>query len=196
MVNQAPCGAVWHAIRNFGSHGVLMARNTNGVVKHAPLFCHSFRMLQPHAFTAAERFNLRAPDPAQITNTADKLRLYRYRKGLRQKDVAALAGLDRSTYMHYEECSREHYSLEVMERISAVLSVPVEELLDAYNLFLYCGQGTQIKALRARHNLTQRQLASQMGVPYGTLKKWEQSRVRISKESWSKLVNINSRAEA
>ena len=43
---------------------------------------------------------------------------------------------------------------------------------------------------RSHHNLTQLQLANQLGISLGVLKKWEQNRVRISKESWRKLTQI------
>ena len=70
-----------------------------------------------------------------------------------------------------------------MERLAAALSVTIEDLLDDYNLFLYRNQATQIKALRTRYNLNQHQLAKRLCISLGVLKKWEQNRVRISKES-------------
>ena len=147
-------------------------------------------MPQPHAYTQAERFFLRCTDPTQITTTADKLRWYRCRKGLRQKDVAELAGLDRKTYTQYESQTREYYPPVTMERLAAALSVTIEDLLDDYNLFLYRDQGDQIKALRTHQNLTQHQLAKRLGISLGVLKKWEQNRVRITKSSWQKLMQI------
>ena len=36
-----------------------------------------------------------------------KLRWLRYQKGLRQRDVADYAGIDRSTYVHYEEYGKD-----------------------------------------------------------------------------------------
>ena len=60
-------------------------------------------MILPHKFQDAEKFNLQFSDFSEITETADKLRWLRYQKGLRQRDVADYAGIDRSTYVHYEE---------------------------------------------------------------------------------------------
>ena len=84
----------------------------------------------------AEKFNIRFPDPSEITETADKLRWYRYRKALLQREVAEYAGIDRSTYIHYEEYGRDYYPLDKMEKIAEILGVPVTELLDEYNRFL------------------------------------------------------------
>ncbi len=67
---------------------------------------------------------------AAITETADKLRWLRYQKGLRQRDVADYAGIDRSTYVHYEEYGKDLYPPEHMEKIAQLFEVPVETLLD------------------------------------------------------------------
>ena len=68
-------------------------------------------------------------------------RWYRYRCGLCQRDIADYAGIDRGTYSGYEEFVRDYYPIEKMLKIAKLFSVPVTELLDEYNLFLYNGQG-------------------------------------------------------
>lgn len=89
-------------------------------------------------------------------NTEDLLRWLRYQKGLRQRDVADYAGIDRSTYVHYEEYGKDLYPPEHMEKIAQLFEVPVDTLLDDYNLFLRNGQGNQIKAIRMKLGLTQK----------------------------------------
>ena len=123
---------------------------------------------------------------AEITETADKLRWLRYQKGLRQRDVADYAGIDRSTYVHYEEYGKDLYPLEHMEKIAQLFEVPVDTLLDDYNLFLRNGQGNQIKAIRMKLGLTQKQYADKLGVSLGNLKHWEQNRKQIFKSTWEK----------
>ena len=66
------------------------------------------------------------------------------------------------------------------------------ELLDDYHLFLYHGQGAQIKRLRKSLNLTQSQFANYIDVPLGTLKKWEQDRVNIQRTTYEKLSQLSS----
>ncbi|MBS6824056.1 MAG: helix-turn-helix transcriptional regulator [Oscillibacter sp.] len=51
-------------------------------------------------------------------------------QGLRQRDVADYAGIDRSTYVHYEEYGKDLYPPEHMEKIAQLFEVPVETLLD------------------------------------------------------------------
>ena len=119
-------------------------------------------MILPHKFQDAEKFNLQFSDFSEITETADKLRWLRYQKGLRQRDVADYAGIYRSTYIHYEEYGKDFYSPKHMEKIAQLFEVPVERLLDDYNLFLRNGQGKQIKAIRMKLGLTQREYADNL----------------------------------
>lgn len=140
----------------------------------------------PHKFQDAEKFNLQFSDFAKITETADKLRWLRYQKGLRQRDVANYAGIDRSTYVRYEEYGKDLYPLEQMEKIAQLFEMPVDVLLDDYNLFLRNGQGNQIKSIRMKLGLSQRQYADKLGVSLGNLKQWEQNRKQIFKSTWEK----------
>lgn len=73
-----------------------------------------------------------------------------------------------------------------MEKLAELYDVPVEELLDGYNLFLYKGQGEQIQKIRQGLGLTQKQYAQRLGVSFDNLRKWEQNRVRIYKSTWEK----------
>ena len=134
----------------------------------------------------AEKFNLQFSDFSEISETADKLRWLRYQKGLRQRDVAVYAGIYRSTYIHYEEYGKDFYSPEHMEKIAQLFDVPVERFLDDYNLFLRNDQGAQIKAIRMKLGLTQREYADKLGVSLGSLKQWEQNRKQIFKSTWEK----------
>ena len=73
-----------------------------------------------------------------------------------------------------------------MEKIAQLFDVPIERLLDDYNLFLRNDQGKQIKAIRMKLGLTQRQYADKIGVSLGNLKHWEQNRKRIFRSTWEK----------
>ena len=163
-----------------------MISNLSGKIRLAPLEILRFPLLAPRKLLDAQKFNIRYTDPSQITEIADKLRCYRYQHALLQKEVAEHISIDRSTYIHYEEYGRDYYPIEHMEKLAELYDVPVEELLDEYNLFLYKGQGEQIRKIRQGLGLTQKQYAEQLGVPPGTLTQWEQNRVRIFKSTWEK----------
>lgn len=163
-----------------------MMRHESKAIKFAPLVILSFPLLAPHHLLEAEKFNIRFTNPAQITEAADKLRWYRYREALLQREVAALVGIDRSTYIHYESGETEYFPLEVMEKIAALYSIPVTDLLDEYNTFLYRGQGRQIKERRKSLRMTQREYADYLGVSFGSLQNWEQDNVRMFKRTWER----------
>ena len=186
MENHEPFGAKWSMFCRLKVRSYVLAANVAGTLKVAPLQILKFPVVLPHKFLDAEKFNLRFSDASEITEIADKLRWLRYQKGLRQRDVADYAGIDRSTYVHYEEYGKDLYPLEHMEKIAQLFEVPVDTLLDDYNLFLRNGQGNQIKAIRTKLGLTQKQYADKLGVSLGNLKHWEQNRKQIFKSTWEK----------
>ena len=169
-----PFEAKWRLLARVGVRCFILISNVSGAVKVAPLQILQFPVILPHKFQDAEKFNLQFSDFSEIAETADKLRWLRYQKGLRQRDVADCAGIDRSTYVHFEESGKDFYPPEHIERIARLFEVPVDMLLDDYNLFLRNGQGNQIKAIRTKLGLTQRQYADKLGVSLGNLKHWEQ----------------------
>lgn len=164
MAEQTPFEAKWRLLARVGVRCYILLSNVSGAVKVAPLQILQFPVILPHKFQDAEKFNLQFSDFSEITETADKLRWLRYQKGLRQRDVADYAGIDRSTYVHYEEYGKDLYPPEHMEKIAQLFEVPVDMLLDDYNLFLRNGQGKQIKAIRTKLGLTQREYADKLGV--------------------------------
>ena len=128
----------------------------------------------------------RFSDPKEITEMADKLRWYRYKKALLQREVADYIGIDRSTYVGYEKTGRGYYPIEHMEKLVTLFGIPVTDMLDGYNRFLYDGQGRQIRERRKHLGMTQREYAALLGVPLGALKRWEQNKVRIFKSTWER----------
>ena len=186
MAEQTPFDAKWRLLAQVEVRCFILISNISGSVKVAPLQILQFPVILPHKFQDAEKFNLQFSDFSEISETADKLRWLRYQKGLRQRDVADYAGIDRSTYIHYEESGRDFYPKEHMEKLAELFEVPLEDLLDDYNLFLLRGQGEQIKAIRQRLGLTQKAYAAQLGVPLQKFKRWEQGSVQIFKSTWEK----------
>lgn len=169
---------------------IVMSRYANDAVTYAPLYIHSFRLIAAQKLVDAEKFNIRYTSPDQIDNTPDKLRWYRYQKGLLQKEVAAAIGVDRSTYCGYEEGEHDYYPISMMDKLAELFDVSIISLLDEYNLFLYYGQGTQIKMMREMRQMTVREYAQHLGIYAANLKRWENDEVRITKKSWAKLREI------
>ncbi len=159
------------------------------------MYLHSFRFIAPKKVSEAQKFALKFPTADKIKTVADKLRYYRHQKGLYQSDVANYLGIERSTYIDYENSDRDYYSTEVMEKIAELLEVDVYDLLDDYNKFLYDGQGRNIKKLRKHLKITQEDLAKEMNVSLLKVKRWEQNKVRMFKITYNKLMMLFSESK-
>ena len=184
--NTAHFGLNWRTLCDLGNGLYLMVRHITRVVEFAVLMIRSFPLLQPHFQVEAEQLNLQYPDPTEITAVADKLRWYRHRKALLQREVADFAGIDRSTYIHYEEAGRDYYPVDKLEKIAQILEVDMMELMDEYNLFLYHNQGRQIRAKREALGVTIVQYAKHLDVQVGKLRRWESNQVQVSKATWER----------
>ena len=98
------------------------------------------------------------PTPDLLNTTADKLRWYRLQSGYLQAEIAEIIGIYRSTYIYYENPNRKLYDLDKLQLLADLYKVDIECLLNDYMLFLYRGQGKQLKAMRKVLGLTQRRL--------------------------------------
>ncbi|MCL1786998.1 MAG: helix-turn-helix domain-containing protein [Defluviitaleaceae bacterium] len=179
-----PFDGKWRVFCDLGRHLFAMVCHSNSGVKFAPLYVYSFPFLRPHFLADAEKVNIGNDSPEKFDTVADKLRYYRHKKGLLQREVADYVGVERTTYSAYEECKREYYPLDVLERIANHFEVDVVGLLDGYHTFLRNGQARQVKALRVQMNLTQADFATRFAVTKDQIKGWEQGRVRMAKKFW------------
>ena len=151
------------------------------------MYIYSFPFLQPHFLAEAEKVNIGNDSPAKFDTVADRLRYYRHKKGLLQREVADCVGIERTTYSAYEEDGRDYYPVDILERIVELYGVKIAEVLDDYNLFLLNGQASQVKALRKKTKLTQADFANHVGVTKQQIKGWEQGRARMTKKFWEKV---------
>ena len=127
------------------------------------------------------------PTPDLLDSTADKLRWYRLKNGYLQVEIADMIGIDRSTYIHYEEPTRKFYELDKLQLLADLYKVNIESLLNDYMLFLYKGQGKQLKALRTSFGLTQNELADLFNTPKSNIKYWEQERCFMQYDNFVKI---------
>lgn len=182
--------ATWSLLSQINNHLYLLFQQNNGQTVTNPLYVHSFTFLRPMKLTAAEKFNIQYPELSDLTTTADKLRYYRYKKSLLQREIADYAGISRSTYIHYEDSAHDYYPIDKLARIAEFLEVDITDLLDEYNRFLYDGQGGQIHALRKSMGLTQSEFGRLNGVSRNTIKRWESENARITKSLWLRMNQV------
>lgn len=155
------------------------------------MYVHTFKVISNRHLTKTQIYLYENPNPEQLTSVSDKLKWYRIHNGFLQRDVAKAMGVDRTTYSHYEENILDSYPLDKLEQAATLFQLDLIDLLDEYNLFLYRGQGQKIKELRKSLRLTQSEFAKSIHVPLGTLKKWEQNKVRMQKDSFAKIQALN-----
>lgn len=181
----------WRLFLKISDNLYVFSSQNNGRTIYRPLAIHSFLFLRPQKLTDAEKFNIQYPNPEMITTTADKLRYYRYKKSLLQREVAEYAEINKNTYIHYENPDHDYYPIDKLSRIAELLEVDITDLLDEYNQFLYNGQGWQIRKIRKSKGLTQYQFGKLYGVSAGAVKQWENGKVRVSKGTWENFLRNN-----
>jgi DNA-binding XRE family transcriptional regulator len=155
-------------------------------MRYAPLCIHSFRLVTPRKLLEAQLFNQQYHSYEEIESIPDRLRWCRHRMGLMQKEVAQTVGISRENYMDLETGAVDHYAKETVDKLADLFGVPSADLLDEYNLFLYRGQGAQLKAYRLRCGLKRTPMARMLHVSPSTLRAWEEDQKRMTKSSWEK----------
>ena len=186
---QAPFEGKWCVFRNVDSRLYVMVCHSNGEVRFAPLYIHRFPFLRPHFLAEAEKVNIGSDSPKKFETIADKLRYYRHRRGLLQREVADYMGIKRTTYSAYEEDGRDYYPFDVLERLAGLYGVGISYLIDEYNAFLCNGQAQQVRALRDKMKMTQAEFVNHFGISKGQIKKWETGKARMGKKFWKRIFN-------
>lgn len=160
-----------------------MVRTFGENVHLAPLLVRRFRLIAPHRLKDAQRLNR---DYQQLTTVPDKLRWFRYSKGLLQSEVAEMIGVTRVVYGDIESGITQIIPPEAASRLAQLYEVPVTELMDAYNRFLYDGQAVRIRSYRESLGLKRKPFARAMGIPIRSLQEWERGEKVISRKSWER----------
>lgn len=155
---------------------------------YAPLIIYSFRFINGHTYKECEKYNFAVKDFNKLTQIGEKLRFIRLNKGLYQDEVAEKVGIDRSTYINYENGVRV-YPYDTMKRLAELYNVDINVLLDDYHRFIYNNQGKNIKTIRKTLGLKQYELANELGVSLTVIKRAEQEEVRFLRKNFNKLMN-------
>lgn len=161
-----------------------MCTTINGIVHYAPLYIHSFRLVAPRRLLDAQTFNKQYHDYSEIKALPDRLRWCRHQKGILQKDVAKVLGLTSSNYRNLENGRQEYLEKSIIDKLAAFYGLSPADLLDDYNLFLYRGQGKQLRAYRQQLNMSREQFAEFFHISPVSLASWECDKNRMFKRQW------------
>ena len=155
-------------------------------VGYAPLCVISFRVSSPHRLQDAQQLLRKYRSYDEITFVPDRLRWQRHRLGMMQKEVAHRVGITRAVYFGMEDGTVDCWQIETVDKLSKLFSIPLTDLLDEYNRFLYEGQGKSIETLRKESGLGKKAFARSLGISHNLLREWEQEAKCVSKNSWER----------
>ena len=152
----------------------------------APLYILSFRVTATKKISEAFSLNERYRRYEEIDSIPDRLRWRRHELGLLQKEVAAKIGIPRCVYSSLEAEEKDFYDPLIMDKLSALYHIPLNDLLNDYTRFLQAGQGQAILNLRQSLNMTRSQFAQYLHTDVDNIIVWETEKKRISREMWEK----------
>lgn len=176
----------WKVFAQFSESNYLMCRTEDNIVRYAPLCIHTFRLIAPRKLLEAQLFNQQYHNYEEIDNVPDRLRWCRHHMGLMQKEVAEQIGITRGHYIDFEVGYVDYYPKEIVDKLAAFYEIPVTDLLNDYNLFLYKGQGKMIREYRESLGLKKKAFAKMIGLDPNLLRAWESDQKRMNIHSWKK----------
>ena len=97
-----------------------------------------------------------------------------------------MAGISRNTYINLETGNLNSFDRATADKLAKIFEIPIHDLLDGYNRFLWGGQAQQIKKYRESCGMGVKPFAKQMGIPIRCLQAWENGQKVVSLKSWEK----------
>lgn len=165
-----------------GTIGLIKAINTFKTDKGSRLATYAAKCVE-NAILSPMRFYSREKSPSK-----DCSHIGRYLQSFQMKIIscAEQIGISRGHYIDYEVGYVDYYPKEVVNRLADFYHIPVEDLLDEYNLFLYKGQGKMLKECREKMGLKKKPFARMLHVDPNTYRNWESDKKRMFKLTWEK----------
>ena len=167
---------------SIGTIGLIKAVVTFNPDKGNRLAAYASRCIE-NAILSPMRFYSREKSPSK-----DCSHIGRYLQSFQMKIIscAEQIGISRGHYIDYEVGYVDYYPKEVVDRLADFYHIPVEDLLDEYNLFLYKGQGKMLKECREKMGLKKKPFARMLHVNPNTYRNWESDKKRMFKLTWEK----------
>ena len=176
----------WRILTQVSENMYILCSTLDGYVRYAPMYIHSFRLIASRKLLEAQLFNQQYQNYEDIPNVQDRLRWCRHHMGLMQKEVADLIGISRGHYIDFEVGYVDYYPKEIVDKLAALYKIPVDDLLDDYNRFLYKGQGKMMREYRESLGLQKKPFARLIGVDPNLLRAWEADQKRMNINFWEK----------
>lgn len=163
-----------------------MSQTNGDSVHYAPLYIHSFRLIAPRRLLQIQSFQKYYQEYGNIETIQERLRWLRYQKGLMQEEVAAFLGIPLVRYKTLEYGCVDYIAKPLVDKLSALYNIAPCDFLDGYSLFLYHGQGKQLRAYRQQYGLSRAAFAKQIHASLSSLSCWETDKKRMHRIQWEK----------
>ena len=109
---------------------------------------------------------------SDLTTVGGKIKYYRLLKGLLQKELSDISGIDRTTILRYENNQVIH-SLDICNKIAEALDINPTLIYDEYLEFIASDFSSEIKVARKSRKLTQDEFGQTLCVHRKTVVRWE-----------------------
>lgn len=186
---KVPFTREWDILNKIDDNLYTVYKKRKNKTVYSLMYIHTFSFIVGNDYKECEKYNLSITNPYELENINEKIRYFRLRESLYQEDVAKRIGIDRTTYISYENGLRI-YPIEVMTKLSDIYNVDLDVLLDDYHRFIYFNQGKTIKKIRKELGMNQKELADSLGVSLIVIKRAEQEKVRFLEKNYIKLISF------
>ena len=147
------------------------------------LYILQFPLCAPRKLLEAQQFVQAYQTYTEIYSIPDRLRWCRHELGMMQSEVADAVGISMDYYRSLEAGQfRRSFSLELADKLAALYSIPVEDLLDDYALFFHRGGGDFLRRYRETKGWSRQQLADHAKVGCTSIRTWENGQKSISQK--------------
>ena len=176
----------WNVMSQISEDMYVYCNSKEGCLRYVLLYVHHFRLYTPHKILEATMMNQTYHSYGEITAIPDRLRWCRHHLGLMQREVAAIAGLNRSVYNNIECGTTQHIPLEAARRLAEYYGVSADDFIDEYSRFHLDGQVQRISAYRSRLKMKKKPFCKYTGIPLTSLREWEKGNKTVSYKCWEK----------
>ena len=147
------------------------------------LYILQFPLCAPRKLLEAQQFVQAYQTYTEIYSIPDRLCWCRHELGMMQSEVADAVGISMDYYRSLEAGQfRRSFSLELADKLAAFYSIPVEDLLDDYTLFLHRGGEAFLRRYREAKDWNRQQLADHAKVGRTSIRCWETGQKTISQK--------------
>lgn len=176
----------WKLWRLFDHLSIFYSESSSGI-KYCTFYRHSIPLYISEHSKARDRYNLLQDNPDNIEQMYDKLRYYRFKNKLTQREVAEYLQITEMQYKEYERAKGSRLPEEIAEKLAEFYNIPVEKLRTHYQKFISNNPGEKIKQIRCSMKYSQWDFANMLGISKSALVSWEKNRKTISYSSYLKI---------